>query len=324
MFTARTALIAAALTVGLACDAISAPDYGFDTADPDFRPNPADLPGNDVDTDADLTQPGAALPPRANAGPDISGVNDGDLIQLDGSGSGPTSEDLQFQWSFLARPAGSVAELQNPTFDQTQFVADRAGEYRVKLTVSYTPEGSATSLADEDTVRITVSSSNRPPEARVVANPSSGDVGQLFVFDGSSSSDPDGDPLCYYWQITARPSGSVAQLSGGAIPAQASQVQLQADRGGSYTVQLIVRDKLGNTCEDYGSESRPAFATVSVRQPTSSGGSSSGGSSGSSGDCLSCTEPAAQAFRAGDAAGSAVIGSLPLLLLLWHRRREDD
>ena len=42
---------------------------------------------------------------------------------------------------------------------------------------------------------------NQPPVAVATANPTSGDVGMTVSFDGSGSSDPNGDPLSYAWDL---------------------------------------------------------------------------------------------------------------------------
>ena len=44
---------------------------------------------------------------------------------------------------------------------------------------------------------------NQPPVAVAKATPTSGEVGMTVSFDGSSSSDPNGDPLSYAWDLDA-------------------------------------------------------------------------------------------------------------------------
>ena len=51
---------------------------------------------------------------------------------------------------------------------------------------------------------------NQPPVAVATANPTSGDVGMTVSFDGSGSSDPNGDPLTYAWDLDG--DGSLRRL----------------------------------------------------------------------------------------------------------------
>ena len=69
-------------------------------------------------------------------------------------------------------------------------------------------------------------------------------------FDGSGSTDANGDPLTYRWTLASRPAGSAAALSA----ASGASVDLTADVPGDYIVTLVVSDgKL---------DSNPASATV--------------------------------------------------------------
>lgn len=75
---------------------------------------------------------------------------------------------------------------------------------------------------------------NAPPVA-VIAGPRSGEVGTPLVFDGSQSSDPDGDPLTYEWSF-----------GDGATAAGVAATHAYAGASGSpFTVTLTVRDGRG-------------------------------------------------------------------------------
>jgi PKD repeat protein len=83
-------------------------------------------------------------------------------------------------------------------------------------------------------LQFTSSPANRAPTAN--AGPgASGNEGSAVAFNGSASTDPDGNPLTYTWSFGDGTSGS------GATPAH-----VYADNG-SYTVQLTVRDPSGAT-----------------------------------------------------------------------------
>jgi glucose/arabinose dehydrogenase len=49
--------------------------------------------------------------------------------------------------------------------------------------------------------RIRYSAANQPPIARATANPTNGPVPLAVSFDGTSSADPEGDPLTYAWDL---------------------------------------------------------------------------------------------------------------------------
>jgi hypothetical protein len=70
--------------------------------------------------------------------------------------------------------------------------------------------------------------------------------GAQVTLDGSGSSDPDKNyPLSYAWNITGKPQGSMAELSG----ADTVHPTLTPGLLGEYTVQLIVADSLGAKSE---------------------------------------------------------------------------
>jgi hypothetical protein len=75
-------------------------------------------------------------PPVANAGLDQT-VQVGDQVTLDGSGSYDVDDDpLSFLWSFISRPAGSMATLDITDPVHPIFTADVAGTYVVQLIVN--------------------------------------------------------------------------------------------------------------------------------------------------------------------------------------------
>ena len=97
-------------------------------------------------------------PPLANAGPDQS-ILVGVVVNLDGSASSdPDSDPLTYAWTFLGRPSGSTAVLNDPTAVMPNFTADRTGAYELQLIVN---DGTVDS--GPDTVVITTR--NRPPVA---------------------------------------------------------------------------------------------------------------------------------------------------------------
>lgn len=168
--------------------------------------------------------------PTADAGPDQT-VQVGQEVSLDGSGSTDVDGDpLTWAWSLVARPAGSLAVLQNATTLAPSFVADQPGTYVAQLVVN---DGLSESVPDA----VTISTLNSAPVA------DAGDdqtvvAGAVVVLDGGGSSDPDGDALSFRWMLAAVPAGSAASI---ADPG-AAVTSFVADQPGDYAVQLVVND----------------------------------------------------------------------------------
>src|SRR5439155_321872 len=102
-----------------------------------------------------------------------------------------------------------------------------AGSYTLRVTVTDKDGG-----AGSGQLTLTVSAVNSPPKA-VAGGPYTGTEGTAVSFDGSGSSDPDGDALTYAWTFGDGSSGT------GVRPAHA-----QPDNG-TYTVTLTVTDARG-------------------------------------------------------------------------------
>jgi hypothetical protein len=172
--------------------------------------------------------------PIAQAGPDQT-VSVGATVQLDGSGSRDGDGDpLCFTWTLLAKPAGSAATLPTGCTSQSMptFVADRPGTYEAQLEVF---DGVDWSLPDT----VLVSTVNSCPTANAGLNQSV-HVGATVHLNGSVSSDPDGDLLCYEWTLVSTPAGSTATLPSGCT-AEAFPTFI-VNQVGTYVVQLTVSD----------------------------------------------------------------------------------
>ena len=98
--------------------------------------------------------------PTADAGPDQTGVWEGALVMLDGSGSShPDGELLRYRWNQLSgeHVVLSSQNIVNPTFTAPQgLTADEVLSFRLLVT---DPSG----RFDSDTVTVTVDPEAEPP-----------------------------------------------------------------------------------------------------------------------------------------------------------------
>ncbi len=82
---------------------------------------------------------------------------------------------------------------------------------------------------------------NQPPLAVAEANPTSGDVGMTVSFDGSASSDPNGDPLSYAWDLDG---------DGAFDDSTTATTTWTYNAAGTFRVSLQVSDGKGGTATD--------------------------------------------------------------------------
>jgi glucose/arabinose dehydrogenase len=82
---------------------------------------------------------------------------------------------------------------------------------------------------------------NQPPVAVATATPTSGDIGMTVHFDGSGSSDPNGDPLSYEWDLDA---------DGAFDDSTADRPSWTYNAAGNFRVSLRVSDGRGGTATD--------------------------------------------------------------------------
>jgi len=246
-------------------------------------------------TDTDTAVPNN--PPVADAGPDQL-VLVLDRVDLDGTNSSdPDGDPLTYTWSWVT-PVGSGSNLANENTATPSFYPDREGDYELTLTVD---DGMATAV---DTLIVSAEIPNEAPIADAGFNQTV-DVGRTVFLDGGGSVDPNGDPLEYYWTITSTPGGSNAVLDDDRI----RDPSFVADVAGGYLIELYVHD---GTAQSNVDEVR-----ITAETPPDDGG---GGDS-----CFGCAQAEMQIQRritVGDAAGGAGLVLMPILLLLFQRRRD--
>jgi parallel beta-helix repeat protein len=224
----------------------------IDAGDPDTRFSDTSFPPSLRSTINDMgvyggpfalaeERKGPNRPPQADSGPSRQAFV-GDTVTLDASGSSdPDGDSLSYSWRFVSKPAGSSANLSDPTAISPTFQVDVPGDYRVQLVVT-DQHGGSSSL---HTVVIGALD-NHPPTADagdIIADVYLGDTVTLY---GGGSKDPDDDPLTYRWEIVFSPSGSHATLSD---PTAVSPT-IVVDAFGCYEVGLVVNDGKTDSIQD--------------------------------------------------------------------------
>jgi PKD repeat protein len=162
-----------------------------------------------------------------------------EVIQFDGSeSSDPDGDTLTYSWDF---GDGNTPPEAKPTHSYSA-----EGNYTVELAVN---DGHV-----EDTVSINIRIIlivNNPPVAEIVA-PQQNDVFQVnseVTFDGSNSSDPDGDIIFYYWDFGDGSFGSGVVTAHIYLVAGTYQVELRVDDGelsDTDNVRILITDEPAN------------------------------------------------------------------------------
>lgn len=178
------------------------------------------------------------LAPTANAG-QSQVASSGQLIHLDGSRSfDPEGSALSYEWSVIAIPQGSTAAITNPDAVLPSFTPDIPGDYIFQLIVS---DG----VLKSSPATVVITDKDLPPKA-VAGADQSVSTGSLATLDGSSSSDPELQPLTYEWALLSSPSGSSTVINNPNSPV----ATLNIDRSGDYVAQLTVMDAVGQRSSD--------------------------------------------------------------------------
>lgn len=182
-------------------------------------------------------------PPVADPGPIPDGqpdtqpytCNTGQTITLDGSGSyDPDGQIIRYEWDFNG---DGTPDATGPTVSFTCPTTPRS--VTIKLTVT---DNTGATVTAQQTITVTQAPPpNQPPTASCGTVPAEVLVGQTVTLDGSGSSDPEGRTLTYQWAFITKPTDSQAVI---ANPAAAT-TSFNADKEGSYSVRLTVRDPEG-------------------------------------------------------------------------------
>jgi hypothetical protein len=198
------------------------------------------------------------LPPVASAG-NNQNVLTGTTVTLDASASSDPNRDLlSYSWSFVSKPPSSNAKLSDTTSAKPTFQADIGGSYVASLIVSDNKLNSTTAYTT-----VTAANANLAPTAKPVSSQFVV-TGASVILDGSTSSDPNRNPLTYSWITVSKPVGSNAVLTNDTSP----QPRFTADQSGLYVFSLIVNNGVLPSPVAYVSVN----AAVTIQAPLASAG----------------------------------------------------
>jgi large repetitive protein len=170
-----------------------APDVGAGGGVAHFKLTVSDghIPPSTATVEVNITY--VNQPPTANAGNE-QGVNEGDSVSLDGSGSDPDGNTLTFAWSQLSGPTIILSDTTDPkaTFLAPQVMC--AGDAVVMtLTVNDGYSGIVTS-----DVTINVANVNHLPTANAGGNQTNISEGGAVELHGTGG-DTDGEDVTFQW-----------------------------------------------------------------------------------------------------------------------------
>lgn len=179
--------------------------------------------------------------PVADAGPNQS-TFEGTEVCLDGSNShDPAQRELVYRWDVVTVPDLSLIEVSDLVIAETSacFTPDAPGSFAISLVVE-----NGIVESDPDFAFVAVGSTNQGPTA--IAEVTRAYSCDFVEVTGINSTDPEGDPLNYDWEMLRVPNGSVVETGDAAFEDnEIESPRFYADVSGTYTVQLVVNDGEG-------------------------------------------------------------------------------
>ena len=182
-----------------------------------------------------------------------------DASDADSTCGAPFTESLAYSWSFEERPAGSAAVLSVTGASMTSFVADVAGTYRVRLTLTDSTGLSVTEVSEAIVagpcganapvalISEIVPATAGPSTALVAADAC---LGRTVQVTAASSTDADmtgpcslAESLTYRWRFLELPLGSNASVNDDQIV----NPWFDVNDTGRYVLGLLVTDSTGRS-----------------------------------------------------------------------------
>ncbi len=214
-----------------ALDLLVNTDVTFQLTASDGVNNPVDSITVTINADNDA--------PTANAGPDQS-ITEATLVTLDGTGSSDPEGVLSYSWAQTAGPTATLsdANVAQPTFTAPNLLVNT--DVTFELTASDGINNPA------DSVTITINADNDTPTAN--AGPDQSVLkNTLVTLYAAGSTDPEDQPLTFFWAQTAGPTVTLSDASASQptftapdlLTATDLTFQLTADDGTSNSVDSV-------------------------------------------------------------------------------------
>ncbi|TWT87127.1 Chitinase A precursor [Pseudobythopirellula maris] len=178
------------------------------------------------------------LPPIVDTtGSALSGVAQRPAVTLTAAmTTDPNNDPLTYTWSVIDAPNDAVWALGSSTGPIASLATDTPGDYEVQVTAS---DGV---LRDSSVLTVTFAQNAAPtPDASL--SDLTGVAGRHAArLDAGASTDPEGDPLTFSWEVIDGPDLSATSLSG----ATSTVASFAATVAGVYDVQLTANDGLAS------------------------------------------------------------------------------
>ncbi len=165
----------------------------------------------------------------------VTSASQGQLLTYSAALSSLELEQPQYQWQLEKKPLLSQSSPTSLQGLNTTLQPDVPGDYVLKLTVT---DGQGVSLTEQLTLSVSPISSNAAPSAVIGLEKTSIKINEKVNLSASNSTDPEGKPLSYLWEVLQSPTGAVFSFS---APA-AVNTEFVANLVGTYKLQLTVSD----------------------------------------------------------------------------------
>jgi len=165
----------------------------------------------------------------------VKSAHQGQLLTYSAELSSLELEQPHYQWQLEQKPLLSQSSPASLQGLNTTLQPDVPGDYLLKLTVT---DNKGVSLTGQLTLSVSAIGNNAAPSAVIGLDKTSIKINEKVKLSASQSSDPEGKPLSYQWEILHSPTGAVVSFSA----PSAVDTDFVANLVGNYKLQLTVSD----------------------------------------------------------------------------------